>query len=73
MTSHRAPAFRKIVADSNVVTVAIAALVIWSFYYATMSLAAAIEPSLDFIASLMNYLATAVAIRGVPSARLTVD
>ncbi|MGA9882107.1 MAG: hypothetical protein WBQ34_00140 [Candidatus Acidiferrales bacterium] len=58
---------RKILADSHVAAIAAAVLIVWSAYWLAFAIPWTIESSLDPIASIANYLATAVAIRGVPA------
>jgi hypothetical protein len=58
---------RKILADSQVGAIAAATLIIWSIYWACVAIPWAVGISVDPIVSAATYIATAIAIRGLPA------
>lgn len=59
---------RKTLADSHVAAIAAAVLLLWSMYWAALALSWMIGGMVDPIMSVAYYIATAVAIRGIPAA-----
>ncbi|MGH9717025.1 MAG: hypothetical protein ACRD4R_09915 [Candidatus Acidiferrales bacterium] len=63
------PSFRKTLATSHIAAIATATLIFWSIYWVVRAVQASAGP----FVSALTYLATAVAIRGVPAAPPSFD